>query len=411
MINTQIHKPSRKQAILFFIFTLLLAAAVFTWAFFLNKGTLVAEGPAPFTIKVGTDSISCQVSPCAVSLTPRNYSVIFKKDGFFDVTQNLNINRWKELKTQVDFQFIPLLKSVGDVVLPTPSAPLRAPFIGMKSLENFPKNIKEAAFSPSGNKVLLTLGKEVYIYDVATHTVTQTTIGSGMIPTWAGEKIVFIMDDLETAGKQLLKTWNDGKPETLVSFLNKFESPRLLGSPSGKKVLIENSVGSARTYYLVDIEKKTRNKLELSPQIENAKWVGDYIVFKVDKRIFALNPDTLGEVDIPATDLENIITSNAPNLFIFLAESNQDSDKKVGISISDVLNETQKEITAPETIAIAKIFLTQLNLTDKTARTLVEIPLAEGESVRRLTAEPTWQALHFILAKRSGEKLFEVVLK
>jgi hypothetical protein len=409
-MNTQIHKPSRKQAILFFIFTLLLAATVFAWAFFLNKGTLVAEGIAPFTIKVGTDSISCQTSPCPISLTPRSYDITFKKDGYSDITQNLNIKRWKELKTQVDFQFIPSLKDIGEVVLPTSSAPLRVPFIGMKRLENFPKNVKEASFSPSGNKALLTLGKEVYIYDVTTHVVTETSIGSGMLPTWVGEKIVFLMDDSETVGKQLLKTWNDGKPEILVSFLNKFESPRLIGSPNGKDVLIENSVGSERAYYLVDTEKKTRNKLSLASQIENAKWVGDYIVFKTGTRIFALSPDTLGDVDLPATDIENIIESSTPNSFIFLAGSNQDSDKKTGISISDVLNETQKEITAEKPVS-SKTFLTEFNLTDKTAHTLVEIPLAEGESVHRLTAETTWQALHFILAKGSEEKLFEVVLK
>lgn len=413
---TQIHKPSRLQAILFFVFSLLVAAGVFVWAIFLNKGTLIATGAAPFTLKAGTASYDCPTSPCTIQLTPKIYRLTVQKPGYFDSAPEIKIKRWNETVVAIDFQFIPALKIGGDVNLPYPFAPLRPPFLGQKRLENFPKNVKDALFSPSAKKAIITLGKEIYIYDTTDHTVAETTIGPDMAPAWLGEEIAFlkISDDREG-----LMSWNAGKPAALVSFQKPFESARLLGSPSGKKMLIENIVEDVASYYLVDIEKKSRDKLMLPPQTKDAKWAGDYLVFKTEitageseskKRIFALNPDTLQEIDLPAIDVENVIATRTADVFIMITSAKQEASSNVGPSIFEVIEESKKE-NFEGTLAVGTLYLTEFNVAARNGKTLLEIPMEPDDVIHRLTAGEDFKNLYFTMAKKDGEKLYEVALE
>lgn len=404
------HQPSRRQAVIFFLFTLILAAAIFCWVFFIDKGSLIINGPAPFDVRIGVKSTPCASAPCVLKLKPKRYTVILQKEGFFEDSQVVEIKRFQNTAATANFKFIPILREASEIVLPMESAPLKPPFLGMQTLPNFPKNAKEALFSPNENKILLSLGKEFYIYDTAAKTVGETDFAPDMRPAWLNQDIVFLE---KTEEKHILKKWTvkDDKTSVLASFDRPFENPRLMGSPSGEKILIADEENSGPSYYLIDAVKKSRKKLELGPGAKKPKWTkfSDSLVFEAEEsgraKIFILNPANLEKTNIPATDSSNV-EEISPHNFIFISAEKRDSEgPQVGISITEAIEEAQKETkqalgSAPHS---SYLFIVEFSAEKGAFKTIIEIPVKAGEKIRRLT--PDDQKWRF---EKEG-RLFEVV--
>lgn len=400
------HQPSHRQAVIFFFFTLVLALGIFLWVFFINKGTITVTENLPLKMKVSSEDIMCTASPCGVTLAPGKYTVTLTKDGYFDYTENITVNRREVTKITPKFDFIPTLSEVTNSALPFATAPLRPPFLGQKSLTNFPKNVKAASFSASGNLALLTLGKDLYIYDVKNKTVNGVILKPDAKSVWAGEKIVF----LETSESiQTLKARSpvDAKYSPVASFEKPFAKPELLGDLRGEKVLISDENEAGHIYYLVDIVKQSRKRLEIIPASATAvKWTLGHIVYQkgVNEKVYTVDPDTLTETSMPAMGIENLIEPMS-DVFFFIASEKQDTGKtKVGLSIADALEAAQQEAASPEQKKIKTVFVTQFNKKDNIARTLVEVPLKESESISRLTREIDGNNLYFV----KGGKAFVV---
>ncbi len=97
------------------ILILFAIGAVFTviWGLFLNQGTLVVEGDAPFEVSVITGPTEkCSQSPCSIEVKPGMHTVIVRKSGFREERQDVEVKRWKDNKIAVDFEFIPVIKEV-----------------------------------------------------------------------------------------------------------------------------------------------------------------------------------------------------------------------------------------------------------------------------------------------------------
>lgn len=432
---TEIHKPSKKQAILFFFFTLAAAAGVLAWVFFLNKGTLVVEGAAPFSVYAGAESVNCSSSPCSLKLVPRKYTISAKKDGFFDESGEIEIKRWVESKFAFSFKMIPKLNLVGKAVLPNSFVPLRPPFLGASKLEKFPQGVAEAtaAFSASGEKALLTLGKDFYIYDAKNPSVTKLDIPASYGPIWAGEKIVFLED---SASGQILKLWNNGNSSPIVSFERPFKFPTLLGSQSGKYVLIAEKTGDDTSYYLVDTTNKTRKKMAPKIAAYKANWAGDYIIFEENigkqTNVSFVDAASLSEKALPAVDSLNVISPRS-GVIVFVSNHKKDgTEARVGLPIAEALMaEAKKEAFQIGAVGTSQ-FVTEYMVSTDTYRTLVEVPghevgtmtgegtstilvkKIEKESIQSLTADLSGKKLYFLGsfdAKLDGQKLFEVVLE
>lgn len=414
---TEIHRPTRLQSLLFFFFSLALAAFVLVWVFILNKGTLTVVGDAPFSFLVGGENIECDANECSVQLTPKQYSVTVSKEGYFPETQNIRIRRAKEIKINPALKFIPALRENSSIAVPEINIPLISPFLGVSRLENFPRNAKQTLFSASGKAALLALGKETYLYDVETRTVNKLDIGLNKLAAWAGEEIVFLDEE---NGKPVLKTWDNGKTQNIVVFGRAFKNPLLIGGSAAKKVLIaetaENSSGFV--YYLIDIDKKTRRRLELNVNPVAAKMTDSYAIFESnkdngEKEVLAINHDTLTRINIPSINLTNTIEISN-NVFIFFSYDKKDSGKPaVGYSISEILEEAQRE-NFNSRRQMAFLYLTEFNVEMNAFKTILDAPVKENETVGRLTADPNGKKLYFVLNAtqngRTENKLFEVVL-
>ncbi|GEM_PF-5587973 len=398
----EIHKPSKKQAVLFFLFSLALAAGVVAWTFFLNQGTLVVEGDAPFRVKAAGKQWTCENSPCSMKLAPGGHTVTLEKEGFYDDTKSAIIQRWRETKLAASFQFIPTVKEVGELVLPFASAPLKTPFIGTKKFENFPKDVRDASFSDSGNFAILKLGKERYVYDTREHTVSELEIPLDAPAAWLGDKIVF----LETSSKQILFVMEPGKqPGATVSFMRPLGKPTLIGAPTGNKVLIRDD--DAHVFYLIDTEKLSRDRIEtLGQGAAVARWTGEYFIASDSGKIVAVNGATLEKIELRASDPENIIEMQ-PGILIFLSSTKQDSGKSnLNQTLEEALEIAKKETVSEQPVALS-FFLTELNTQNSTAKTLAEIPMQPGEEIHRLTLDSTGGKIFFT----KKNKLFEILLK
>lgn len=399
----QIHRPSRATAIAFFLFSLAVAAFVIVWVFFLNKGTLLVEGDAPFRMSMTGHQKECTSSPCILKLAPRTYSVSIQKEGFYEDVQTAEIVRWEETKLAAHFQFIPVLREIGELILPFPNAPLRPPFIGNKKFENFPKDVKEAEFSGSGNQAILLLGKEIYLYDVTERSVTETNFLSVHSPAWVSENIAYLG---ESESKHILKIWKDGKSEPIVTFERPFKNPKLLGATS-KALIIDESNGNF-SYYLVDLTKKSRKRLEISNGARSAKWVGEYIVFSegesADQKIFAVHAETGKQIPLPAVDTKNVIEMKPGVLLFFSKEKQGSGESKLGPSISEAL-----EITSLSTAGQIPTawYLTKFDMESGASQTLASVPLKENQAVHQLTIDPDGEKLYFA----QNQRLFEIILE
>ncbi|MBI4994569.1 hypothetical protein HZC21_02900 [Candidatus Peregrinibacteria bacterium] len=384
----------RKQATIFFIFTLLLAGCVIAWVFFINKGALIIDGSAPFNVKIGASEMLCGAPPCLFKLSPRTHRVILSKKGFYDDAQNVKIKRWAEEKLTANFKFIPVYSEAGEIVLPVLEAPLRPPFLGTKKFEKFPKNVKQTEFSLSGNLALISIGKEFYIYYVADRIVDKTDLKPEMQTGWLGEEIVFLE---ESENKQFLRLRGEKQNKVLASFERPLKNPVLLGSPDAKKVLIAEKSDEKYFYYLVDTDKKSRKRLEISSGAQNPKWTGNYIVFEegggADKKVFALNADNLQKTELAAENSENIIEIK-PDIFIFISSNKQDSSQaQIGMSITEALTEAAKN-TASIIKKTTSWFITEFNVKTKESKMLVEIPATEGKNPHRLTKDLNGKKLY-----------------
>lgn len=401
----QIHKPSRTQSLIFFFFTVALAIGILLWSLVLNKGTLLVEGEFPLRVQAGSNDIACNSAPCILKLKPSTYNVTIRKEGFFDDVKTVKIARFSEVKIFPNLRFIPFVREVGDIILPVPNAPLRSPFLGVSKLENWPSNAKEATFSASGAHALLTLGREVYLYSVKEKSLKKTPVPLDTKAAWAGENIVFLE---KKDAEHVLKYWlKKGDTAEVVSFERPFSKSTLFGDVKDTYVLIMDTANNKYTYYLVDLAKQSRKRLAVSEEARAVKWAAGLVIFEDGKRIFAVNPETLEKIELPAADVSNVIEMRHLVL-LFLSTEKQDRSGSIGnVSIEEAIEEAKQQTVKTE--QPTSLFITELdrNIDKHEYKTIATIPVKHGEEIRRFTSDTDKKRLYF----EKGGKLFEVVLE
>lgn len=392
-----------KQKYLIFFLTLAAAAAVLAWQFYINKGTLKITGSPPFTITVAGSMKKCADIPCSWRISPGEYTIIIRKEGFIDDIQTVKVQRWRTQTAKAELIFIPVVREAGDASQIMEFAPLRPPFLNSR-LENFPKNAKNAVFSASGELALVTVGKELFGYDSRARATYNLPVQLSMHPAFLGEDIIFLE---ETDAGHTLKFLKNGAKSikdagALAVFPKKFANPELFGSYGGKFALI-NDVAAKQSLYLVDAAKKTRTKLPIAGTASKIKMAASHFFFETagekGAEIFAFNMETREQIPLPAVSIKNL-SEFAPGGFLFAASENQRSHEGIGKAIS--------EIAAPgaQTIQNTNRFITLFDTQTKSYRTLVKIELKQDEEISRLTADPGGKKIYFV----KGEKLFEIAL-
>lgn len=386
----EIHTPSRRQAQIFFFGAILLAVGISLWMIFFNKGNLAVDGDIPFTVQVGSVRKTCEERPCVIPLKPKKYRLALTKEGFYPDEREISVKRGENTAVTVSFRFIPVLREIGN----------------KKSLENFPRDAKDVSFAASGDRAILRLGKEFYLYVVSTKKLSELNFAVEMAPAWLGEEIIY----LETAnGKHLLKQWNDGKPSVFTTFERAFNAPRLQGSPNEKYILITD--GERGNFYLFDVLKKSRKKLEVADDAMNPALQNFSIIIEEGgdkKKISAISLDTLSRTTLNAIDSKNV-NEFAPGKFMFFSREKGEAEsfgKGALITFSEVLGETKKD-NAEFTMKTNLIYLMEYRAADGSSEIIAEVHVNDGETVARLARDPSGKKWFF----EKGGKVFEVVLE
>jgi hypothetical protein len=213
-------------------------------------------------------------------------------------------------------------------------------------------------------------------------------------------------------GKHVLKMRNGS--EAIVTFERPFKNPRLMGASGSQKVLIADESDGSFSYYLVDIVKKSRRRLEVDGNAREAKWAGEYLVFAEgegadegeDKKIFAIHSETNNQILLSSIDAESVIERKPGILLFFSSEKQAEAASKLGPSISEAIEIAKKETFTPDQIP-GTVFLTQFDVEHNLSQTLASIPVKDGKMPRRLTFDHSGKKIYFEM----GEGLFEVILE
>ncbi len=188
-------------------------------------------------------------------------------------------------------------------------------------------------------------------------------------------------------------------------FTRSLQEPKLTGSPDGRYVLISQG-GASPLYYLVDVEKKSRRRIDEVP-FDGLRWVGGQLVFeeqKGDERtVFLFDPENSTKTAIPAVHAD-LVTNDEKGEILFVSSSKYMESGSVGPSISYVIEEAKRQTLEPK-IGDARVFITQRR-NNGDYRTISEIEVKKGERIERLTFDKNAQGFYF----EKGGKLFKLAL-
>jgi len=405
MIET--HQPSRRQALLFFIFTMALVGFIVAWVFVINKGTLTVSGEAPFIITVGSEKIECTVSPCSVVLTPGPYTMTLQKNGFFDDREPVQVQRGDITTIAAAFRFVPVVEEVKNTAAISGGAAialLLQPESASK-LPGVPKNASAYAISPSAKNILVTIGKELYVYSVADKSIAKIPLLRDSYPHWLGDNELVYLESGQALTVFKVTSKNSS---ILASFDRPFSARAIIEStPDGAHIIIMDPTEDQLQSYLIDREKKTRRRFDL-PLNSEVSSTNHYFVYETDGSVTLIDLATLKEQKIPAVN-GVAVTETAPGVLVFASkEQHADAFRKVGPSINQALEDAQKAAVMATTPGEKQSngfsstrYITELDVAKSFYRTLATVNIKEGEEVMGFVSYPEGNVIYFV--ERSAE--------
>lgn len=280
------------------ILVLFAAGAVFTvvWGMFLNFGKLTVQAEAPFQIDVITGpSQDCTQSPCQLELKPGKHTVVFRKNGFKDQTQQLEIKRWGTNEIKVDFQFIPTVEEVTN----TESTPEQT-------------------------------------------TVPQEALTSYLNPDGPGA--IYLINQ---NGKQALILKENDTEDVLSYFPKPFLKPTIFVDDDSKTIAVVESLDDRDELYLIDVESSNKkNIFQSASKIQSVAIApdGQNIAVLTEEKGFLVKPDgTNKELDFDIYGLGLAWYNNEKLALLSTSILNSDVEKTVadvneeGITFEDYL--------------------------------------------------------------------------
>lgn len=291
--------PQRKQAVIFFFAMIFISISILVWHFRINRGVLVVRGETPFTVSIGKfKKFLCVESPCSFSLLPKKYRLYASKEEYFDSEIPVAVKRFRSQEIIVSFVFQPKIQTLGEMKLPVKLAEVPAffgsPFLPYAELDlvKIPRGARMIMFSKSGGEALVLLGKELYFYQ---HSEDSKEASLERLALPAYEAIaygdqngaLFLLEKTSGAEKeQRLLRFNLSNPsrpeqEILTVFERPLKNAALFISSDDRFVIIREKLSGAKSnFYLLDVEKKIKQKLALPENVLELRFVAqEFLVF------------------------------------------------------------------------------------------------------------------------------------
>ncbi len=144
------------------------------WANIFDRGYVVFEAQAPFTVDIYENGVvkevvDCKISPCNIRVRSGENNFILKKQGYRTSLQTLDIGLWQTVSKKISLNLIPKIETATSL----PQIPLISKYeivadpqtqsyklidssdINRRAIVYFQKEIKTPKIFPSSNAVLI----------------------------------------------------------------------------------------------------------------------------------------------------------------------------------------------------------------------------------------------------------------
>lgn len=208
-MNLSIMIFRKKELVL--IFTILVAGAIGFFGFnynygYLNVNSLISD----YTLIVGKTKVDCQLNPCKVKLSPKNYSILIQKNGYNDFESRIEILRG----ATSDLDYSPVIKAgfkpFAGAVSPLFKAEILSSqnqtqyLVNSELVTTFPNRLSseyKAIVSSDGYKGLVYSEQDlpqIYLIDIATKSKELINLEIDFLPTAIGfltQNALLLQDD------------------------------------------------------------------------------------------------------------------------------------------------------------------------------------------------------------------------
>ncbi len=161
----------------------LAAIFFFLWENYLNKGSIVFEGEAPFSVEVfGVDQFECPTSSCTIEQKIGEKGLIITKDGYSSILMDVKVPLWSKEIVKLEFRALPTFSDTNTLpktedytysIAYSESDDLNKLFLdtdpAQRAIVFFPKTLLDPVLFGSKNHVLVVeKGREnsTYLVDV-----------------------------------------------------------------------------------------------------------------------------------------------------------------------------------------------------------------------------------------------------
>ncbi|PIQ77571.1 hypothetical protein COV82_03780 [Candidatus Peregrinibacteria bacterium CG11_big_fil_rev_8_21_14_0_20_46_8] len=396
-----IHRPTRKHAVLFLIFALIVGSGIVGWTFFYNRGTLLLSGSAPFSYTIAGKEYTCTESPCGKKLAPTTYTFEAQKEGYYSYKELITIRRGELTKLSLNFTYVPVIESRGAVQLPFRNAPLTSSFIGKENIEGLPASASEISVAANNTQLFFTENGRAALFHIPTQKIKRTPYSGDDHLTWAGNNLYVLKQNSD--GAKIIH-WNGKEELLIVTYTRPFTAPQLIGSPSGRFLVIHDIADKRHAFYIVDLKEKTRKRLPLSEEEQQILLTKNYILIKDKKETTAYHYQTFQKHRVEASEITSISEPASHRLLFVSARDLATAQRDIiSLSIGDALEQTQENITN-NLIQNSKWFITEYDMEKKRYTTLASIAAEDLIPITRMEAEK--DSIFF----EKGNELFEVRL-
>lgn len=291
---------------------LLLSVLAILWIKVVNRGELTIRANPPFTLSLSPlgGNHECLTSPCSVSVKPGEYTVNLTKPEYFAAERGVKIQRRGETRLEHDFRPIPRVQVLGDFSLPEPTKKVLATVHDLEekkiwlsaekiaALNAFAAKevFDEISLSPRGESFVALERKQGNLLwrGFDSEVAKRIRVAADIRLAWQGEKKIYLLHWDQENKKQLLRRWDlnsDKEPELITGFGREIEKSALYPDLEDRFLAASDIQEGAETrVYLVDTEKKSKEKILDLPNLAGWKWSpkSDYALYQVNSSVDGL---------------------------------------------------------------------------------------------------------------------------
>ncbi len=294
-MESDLHGGTQK-AVAFVLFVMFAAIAfIFTWAFWINKGSLVLSSRVPFQVTISGELYNCDTGECRISLSPGVHQVLAEREGYFIIDEQYYVERWNDVEAELRFRYVPQLNE--------------AP-VALESVDD--------------DYTLRKQGDEWMLRDGEGEMVTSFVSLDDPQLSW-GEGIAAVVDE----GAITLVRTESGRKQQL--FGNDIQITQAQVHPSGSRVLLFGQLNDNPYLWVWDVKSSSFETLSWYESEDRVAWnplydsrillLSDRVQFSIENDLISLFTNAVDQIQKSRLMMYHLDTESAEVLNLFPGES------------------------------------------------------------------------------------------